>query len=146
MANATSLLSRIDKALNKVTPINRVLFKRVVSHTGDSLIGRTTSTSVDTLLSPQPAVDQAGRERFSGAKDPVETVISPNGSRLVRDDYILTMSANAISETELENPNLVLVFKDGVKEDVLYIMDYSPIEYQGVVITHQVYARSVKTT
>lgn len=144
MATASSIQKRIDAALVKVTPIGRVVYKRVVTTSGDSLIGRTTSTSVDTLLSPQPAIEQAGREHLSGSRDAVETVISPNGERLVKDDYILTISSSAVSETELQNKNLYFVFKSGTDEEVLYLMDYSPIEYQGSVIVHEIYARSVR--
>jgi hypothetical protein len=81
MANAAGVLLRINQALTKVTPTNKVLYKRVVTITGDSLIGRTTSTSVDTLLVPQPAIQNAGRQHLSGARDAVETIISSDGER-----------------------------------------------------------------
>ena len=145
MATGAGLKIRIDKALNKVTPVNQVIYKRLVTTSGDTLIGRATSTVIDTILSPQPSITQAGRQHLSGKRDAVETVINTEG-RVVRDDYILTISTTAVTADELANPNLFFVFKSGSAENVLFVMDYSPIEYQGTIIVHEVYARSVKTT
>lgn len=144
MSRATSILARVDNALKKVTPSNRLLYKRVTTNTGDALIGRVTASSVDTLLDPQPYISQAGRQRLSGQRDQIETVNTPNGGRLIKDDYILTVSSHALSGSELQDKNLSFVFKDGGTEEQLFLMDYELAEFQGTVIVYTVYARSVK--
>ena len=144
MSRASGVLKRVDAALNKVTPINRQVYKRITQFTGDSLIGRVTSDTTDILLVPQPAITQIGRQHLSGARDAVETVINSSGTRLVKDDYTMIVSGDAITEAELQNNNLSFVFKTVDGEEVLFVMDYSPLEFQGLVIVYEVFVRSVK--
>ena len=144
MSRASGILKRVNGALNKVTPTNRLVYKRMTQYSGDSLIGRVTPDTTDILLSPQPSVSQIGRQHLSGERDKVETVINSDGTRLVKDDYILIISGDAITETELQNNNLSFVFKTVDGEEALFVMDYAPLDFQGLTIVYEAYVRSVK--
>jgi hypothetical protein len=88
MSLATTLISKVDSALNKTKVTDRVVYKRLLSRGGgDPLIGRSGSVTVtDTELQPQPAIFRA----------PVEITTGANRNSV--SSYKIIASASSLSE------------------------------------------------
>jgi hypothetical protein len=137
MATAASVVKKIDRVLNRVGPQRRSVYKRTVTRTGgDALIGRqTTTTTTDTLLSPQPVY---------GAQ-PTQEIVRTGVSQNVG-DYTMLISPTAMSLSEIQNPDVFLVLKDAAgKEEKLRITGYVTQDFKGSSVAYQVSARSVST-
>jgi hypothetical protein len=145
MPNPTALVTKINNILNKFTPFARTVYKRIVSKTGDDLIGRATATFVDTQFTPQPIYNQIGREKLSGGHDTVQQITTASGVELTADDYEFLFSPTALVTADLTNPNMQIVLKDSLgATEVLSIMDTSTVELSGKVVIVNVFARSIK--
>jgi hypothetical protein len=135
--SAAAIISKLDKALAKYNITDRVVYKRLFSREGgDPLIGRPGSvTATDTKLSPQPAVlPPTGNHP-----------LLLNASNVLRiGDCILQVSPTAISKSDLENKEMMLVFKDGDKEEEFSIVSYFPTVLNGTVVLYDLWVTSRK--
>jgi len=128
MSRAAAIQGKLDRALARFNVTDRVVSKRITTRTGgDSLLGRgATATVVDTALSPPPTVVVAAKNYplvIAGA------ALSPDA------EYLLTVSATAMSRSEVANPNMTITFTDeagGVEE--LFVIGFSPSYLNGVDI------------
>lgn len=148
MSRATGILAKINSAMNRFTPLTRTCYKRVITRTGgNDLIGRPASvTIVDTLLSPQPVYLPIGRKAQPGGRDKVGSVLTSVGQSTV-DDWEFTVSASAMSLSDLHAKDVVLVLKDSTgAEEVFDIKDFEPVGLQGVTVALVIFARSIKRT
>jgi len=147
MPSAQGILSKLRVALNKVNVVDRTIYKRVVTRTGgDPLIGRPASVSyAETKISPPPAYQRLGRN-IVGDNAPAELVISSSGgSNQVADDYAIFFSAESITRAELDDPDVMIVFKDSAgNEEVFRVTDFEFQPYQGIDICVTAYLRSTK--
>lgn len=136
MANATALISKVDRLLDRLNVSDRRVFKRKITRVGgDPLIGKSASvTSVDTQLAPVPAVTRPS------ANDP----LAISGVAVVPvTDYLLYVSPTSLSSAEIQDKDTVLVFKDEAnKEEECVIAAYQPLVLKGAVINYVVLARS----
>lgn len=147
--NAAGIVTKLNAALLKVNATEFLIYKRVVTIAGgDALIGRPGSvTNVDTLLSPPPIYSRFGRES-QGYKTPgIADDISAGGKSGEQNDYEMLVSPTAMSATDLNNPNVLVVFEttSGYAE-VFRITDYVSQAYQGSVVTFTVYLKSTSRT
>lgn len=136
MGRAEGLLNRIDKLLNKSNVTDRVVYKRRITRTGgDPLTGRGFSsvTKTDTALNPVPAVVQAsnfGTQVVNGV------VVQP------LTDYVVYVSPNALSKSEITDKDVCLVFKSGSAEEEFFIHSYDTSVIEGSRVLFTVLARS----
>lgn len=124
------LQAKVAKALAKVNATSRQVSLRTVTTTGGNAVlgvGQTV-TNLDTVMDPQPAVEQIK----------VDDVAS-SGGLLQFGDYRITLSGT-YDEATLRNCELLY------GTDVLKIIDLNPAVYGGVVAAWQVVARAVKAT
>lgn len=132
-----------DYALKQVGPPVKEMYKRTtVNAGGNNLLGiypTNSTTSTDTLLSPQPMPTQLGEKA---------SVLSTSGLVLEASDYEVILSANSITIEELESANLTFVLKaaDGSGTVEEYTMlGYNPYQFQGAYAGFCIYMRR-KTT
>jgi hypothetical protein len=145
MPNPIALINKINNTLNKFTPFARTVYKRIITRTGNDLIGRATASFVDTKFLPQPIYSQIGREKLSGGHDTVQQITTSSGVELTADDYEFLFSPTALTSTDLSNPNMQIVLKDSLgNTEVLSIMDTSTVELSSTVIMISLFARSIK--
>src|SRR6185437_606388 len=124
-------------------PPGSTVYKRVITRTGgDSLTGRpATITNTDTLLAPQPVYARGMRRQVGGAD--AQDVDNSSGVRIAQ-RYELTVSVNAMSMTDLENPDVLILLKDDLGNQDLYrIDDFEPIAMQGTNISWLVYITNI---
>lgn len=144
MPLAQGILNRLDKALNKFGP-RRLVYKRVTTRTGgDDLIGTLgTQTVVTTLLSPQPLITRPALEQIGSRRRPA--IFETSGFREVAPEYLIFVSANAISVADLQNDALVFVFIDtDGSEETFEVFDFDFTQLQGQDIAYTVGLKSVK--
>lgn len=137
MLNADTLIKRFSKALARVEATDREVLKRKYVITGtDLLIGRGTRVRQgEWKLDPQPAVMQP---RFD------EPVVVSNDQRVQVGDQLLTVSSAALSDEEIKDKDLMIVFRDrqsGAEEEY-FIVAYEPLSYQGRAVMFTVLVRS----
>jgi hypothetical protein len=145
MSRASGLIKKADALLKRFAPPERTLYKRVVSMTGNELIGRTTATYADTLMKPQPYFHRIGRQHIPGGHAHAEDVVTASGRNLLADDYEFLISPNALSLADIQNPAVEIVAKDASGNvEVFRILDPDPIQMSGTDILYIVFARSVK--
>lgn len=145
MGRADGVLTRINAALRKVSPLDRTVYKRTVTRTGgDVLIGRPAAiTYSDTLLSPQPLYQRLGRN-VVGDRVPAQEVLA-NTKEQIANDYELLISPTAMALADLQNPDVLLVFKDAAgNEESFRITDREPVSMNGVILMFLTYVRSTK--
>jgi hypothetical protein len=143
MGRADLILAKTKSALNKVGPSDRQVYKRVVTRTGgDSLIGRGgTITHVDTLLDPQPLYQRLGRN-IVGDSAPSQELLN-NGSNRIADDYQVTFHPDAVSQADLNNKDLLFVFRDASNRDEIFrVTDFEPVAINGKAVMFVGYLRS----
>jgi hypothetical protein len=149
MANrVAALVAKVNKALSTTNTFDRKVYIRTTTSTGgDPLIGRYgTLTITDMLLDPQPMVERLGRERIPGGHAISETYIVGSNMK-IGDDYSVFVSSSMISLTQLQSPNVQIVFKDtagGV--EVLSIHDFETITIDSGDVAYAVYCRSGQIT
>jgi hypothetical protein len=138
MALADSLIKVADKLLTRFNVTDRKVYKRTFTRTGgDALIGRPGSvTSRDVALDPPPAVQLITSSYLSMA-------VGANGLVQIG-DYLMTVSPNALSRADLQNPNIALVFSPGPSEEELVITTFNPVMANGKDVVFEVVARSKK--
>jgi hypothetical protein len=144
--NPSSMIAKVNRVMNRFTPIDRTVYLRTVTRTGDTLIGRAATTSyVDVVISPQPIFSQLGRERLSGGRDTFQLIKTASGKILTADDWEFLFSSDAMPLSTIQNPNVLLVLKNtlGVSE-VFDILDFESTGFSGTDILLAVYCRSVK--
>jgi hypothetical protein len=127
MPTGSSIRAKIARTLEKLNATGRPVYWRVVTTTGGNpILGiHGTTTTVDTLISPQPAVD----------KVPTEQVVS-SGGRLQIGDYRLTFDGT-VSETYFATRLLVY------GSSVLKIVSVDPFAIYGTIVAYEVIAREV---
>lgn len=147
MSRADALLAKTNSLLNKYGPFNgRTVYKRVITRTGgDDLIGRPgTVTTSDTKLTPQPYFARAGKRNVVVDNTRFQDVITGVGNQTVQ-VYEMLISVTALSEAEIENKNIVLVFKDSSNnEEIVRIEDYESVAIDNTEIVWQAVAKSIK--
>jgi hypothetical protein len=144
--NPASMIAKVNKVMNRFTPIDRSAYLRTVTRAGDTLIGRTTTTTyVDVLINPQPIFMQLGRERLSGGRDNFEQIKTASGKMLTADDWEFLFSSTAMPLSTIQNTNVLIVLKDtsGITE-VFDILDFESTGFSGADVLLSVYCRSVK--
>lgn len=149
MSRADAIRKRLDGALNRTVgqgPLgNRTAYKRFVTRTGgDSLIGRPGSvTNTDTMLKPQPTYSRLSRYvvgKTSGAAE----LIGGQGAE-VAEQLAILISPTAMTLAELQNPDLLIVFKDpSGNETVFKLDDLEPTSFQGQDVAYLAYIKNVK--
>jgi|SRR6185437_12878549 len=145
MSQVAAISKRIDAVLRKYAPLDRTVYKRVVTASGgDALIGRAqTFTNVDTLLDPQPMFERLTRYPV-GPQAKGELIVETGGSE-VGNSYALYFSVTAISTDELKNPNLLIVFEDSAGDkEVFRVTDYDPTGIQGQDLMYTAYIQSTE--
>lgn len=144
MSLAQSLTKKVDSILKKYATPSSSVYKRVVTRTGgDSLIGRsTTVTTADTLMSPQPVYARGMRRQVGGTD--AEDITTSSNAVTVAQSYEMLVSPNAMSLSELRNPDVLLVFKDTLGNlEVYRIEDYEPFGVNTQTVGWLVYATSM---
>ncbi len=128
MPNPGAITAKVDAVLRRLTITDRDVYIRRSQHLGgDPLTGRGVSTSFDdVLMDPQPAVVVAARN--------YPLVIA--GEALSPDaEYLLTVSATAMTKDDVADPALTIVFRDSNgKDETLFIIGYQPAFIGGVDI------------
>jgi hypothetical protein len=124
MARLDSIIKRIDRLLSKTRPFVGKAYKRVVTKSGgDSVTGRNATVSTtDTEFSVPPAVRKV-------TDDDVMRIIGVTVNLVT--DLIMTASPTALTASDLTNPNLIIVFKNGGYEEEFFIVSYNPAALYG---------------
>lgn len=146
MASGLGLKSKVNGILRKVTPLDRTVFKRVIARKGgSSLTGRKGSVAyTDTLFDPQPAYTVLTVTSFMGGRSSSMPILS-GGKAITVGDFAVKFSSDAITLNDLQNTDMVLVFKDSNGlEETYEILGHTVSAYQGVTAAFTVYARSIK--
>ncbi len=128
MSRADGILKRVDRVLDRLNVTDRVVYKRVTASTGgDPLLGRGTASFNDTVLSPQPAVRVATNQY---------PMIFDEGGAMASDvEYLLTVSANALTRLEVNDPNVSILFMDDEGNvEQLFIVGFSSSVMNGTDI------------
>lgn len=149
MALVDDLIRKTDQLLNRFVPLDaRICYKRSVTRTGgNDLISRPTGVQTDdTELSPQPFFKRLGRTRISGEQADAAFLMKSATEKTTADDVYFIISVNAMTEAELNDPDLHLVLSDGSTEETFRIMDYEAPSLQGGAVFWKVYGRSIKRT
>lgn len=144
MSLAASYIKKVDSLLKKYGNPSFGIYKRTITRTGgDSLIGRPASvTTVDTLFTPQPVYARGMRRQVGGTD--ANDVVTNNSSVVIVQSYEMLFSPNAITLTDLENPNILLAFKDSLNNIELYrIEDFEPFGMTSTVVGWLVFATSM---
>jgi len=144
MSLATRLTSKADKLLTKYQVTDsRDLYKRVITRTGgDALLGRPGSvTMVDTLLDPPPMVETLSFQRANHPRNFIATIGTADSVALIGDNFC-TISVTALSQAELDNKNLVFVFKGGPVDEEMNMITYDAAVVNNAVVLWYVLLRS----
>ena len=136
---ADVIISRMDKVLKRFNVSNREVYKRVVIRSGgDPLIGRYSSVkTAEWKLDPQPMV-------MSPRSDEPVALNSDGKSVVQVGDLLLTVTPTSVSREDLENKNLVFVFKHPSNhvEEEYFIVSYRPVVVYGSDVMFNVLVRS----
>lgn len=146
MSLYSRLQPKVDSRMNQFQVTSRPVYKRLVTRVGgDQLIGRPGSvTRTDTLLSPTPVVQFMDSTSITQSnRNPIVVVGS---ERVAAGDYVVYISSSAITETELLNKDVLIVFKGNTPEDERNIAAYDPIVVNGMILTFVVLLRSKTRT
>lgn len=143
MANAASLIAKMDKLLTKFDISDRVVYKRVITRVGgDPLLGRPAAvTTNDVSLNPQPVVKYWG---FTARKEYYQSVLLADGVGQTGDVLLNPISSTCITRSELRNPDISFVLKDDTAEEEYTIVAVEPIAFQGVALAFNLLLRSKK--
>lgn len=144
MSLATRLTAKADKLLTKYQVTDgRDLYKRVITRTGgDDLLGRPGTVSVvDTLLDPPPMVETLSFQRANHARNFLGRIGTTDSIALIGDTFC-TISITALSTEELENKDLVFVFKGGPVDEEMNVITYDAAVVNNVVVVWYVLLRS----
>lgn len=143
MSLAASLKQRVNAVLNQYAPTYMTAYKRVVTRSGgDDLTGHTgTVTNTDTLLNPQPVYGRALRRQVGGTD---AEIMATSTESKVGQLYEMIVSADAMSITDIESQNVLVVLKDPTtqEEEVYRIADYEPMGVSGGAVAYLLYIRS----
>lgn len=129
MASGASLQTKIKNLLAKLDASGRVVsFRQVSTSGGSSLLGvGQTTLNIDTVCSPQPAVQLLRADE-----------VAVSGGVYQMGDYRLTFDGT-VPETTFRTS--LIVYGD----EVLKPVTWTPSAIYGVAIAWQVIARSIKT-
>lgn len=136
--NADALISKVGAVIKRFAPMDRTVFKRVITRTGDTLIGRVAISTVDTVVAPQPVYQTLGGD--------ASQVMSADGTKaLLPSDYRFTFQPGTqLTLAELQNKNLSLVLKNSVgNEERFEILRYDAPALGGKIVALIVYARGI---
>ena len=137
MPTAASIIANVTRALNKVGPMARASYLRVTAVTGgDQLtgVGLTTSTA-DTLFSPQPFYKQLGKREAM--------YVSTPSLQLVADDYKFIFPPGQASKAMFQATNVQLILFDANGYEGLKIIYIDSAMFGGSDVAITVFARSV---
>lgn len=130
MASAASIRNKLDNLLRKVGPRTRTVYKRTLTVSGNTLVGRQTTVSADVLMNPQPTFTEIN-----------DKMVIANGKNVRVGDYSFTMSPTSITLDELQSLNLQLVLKDASgATEVLRIIGFTNPEFKGEAVAFTVHA------
>ena len=137
MPSASSIIAKVNRAIKKVGPMARTSYLRATTVTaGDQLTGvGIVTTTVDTLLSPQPVYKQLNKREIM--------YISAGTVQLVADDYKFVFPVGQATKAMFQatNAQLLLVDANGYENLKILYIDSAMFGGSDVVIT--VFARSV---
>lgn len=133
--NATSLLAKVGKTMNKMSASDRVAYKRTyVRSGGDSLLGiGSTLSFTDTVLSPKPAVFTVTQQ---------DLLLLSGATKVQLNDQMMIVSAAALSRTDLENKELTIVMKRGSVVEEYSVETYTIAPFDGAAIAFSLLLRS----
>lgn len=143
MANATGLINKVNAALRRTNPVDRTVYKRVITRSGgDPLLGIAGATVyTDVQIEPPPIYSRIGRNIVGGAVS--SEALDTGSSIVIGDDYQIMFSVSAVTKQELSNPDLQIVLKDSDNlEEVYRITDYETVPYAGQDVVLLAYMRS----
>ena len=128
MASGAALLSKVSSILKRTNVTSReVSFRTVQTSGGNALLGLGQSvTSLDLPVDPPPVVMLLKPEE-----------VAAGGSLLQLGDYSM-LFAGSVSEETLKTSEIVY------GSDVLKIISYEPIVFDGIVVAWNVIARTSK--
>lgn len=147
MATLSSIQNKIDGASRKYLLETRSIYKRITNVvTVNSLLEDPQSVDfTDVFLDPQPFYGRPERTDIGTLRAPADVLSADGTVELVNTEYILFCTPNCLSISDIQNPNLTVVFKDAqANEEIFRIIDYEPIGFQGGVAATQVLIRSFK--
>lgn len=148
MSRATQLIAKVDGILKRLNPSRRPVYKRLITRTGgDALIGRPgTVTYVDTLLVPQPLVEEITPSVIRRAH--INNTVMVGTDALQLGDYLCLFSPTSVTRTELLNPDLVFVFNDGgiTPVEERYVATIGGNALNGLDVVTEVILRSKSNT
>lgn len=144
MANVKAIIAKVDSTMNKFLPQGRTIYKRVVTTgSGDSLIGRATTTNVDTVFSPQPIYGRI--TRYPVGPQAHGEMVGGSASVESASSYACTFSSSAITIADLTDKNVFIVMKDpsSNNEEVFRITDYETTGLMGTTVMYTAYIESI---
>jgi hypothetical protein len=136
--NAEALTKKLNKVFNKSLVTNRAVYKRLLSRGGgDPVTGAPgTITKTDTKLDPQPVVSY-----YPISQSDMVLVGSTFNSLT---DRILYVSSTSMPESELRNPDYLIVLKEGISEEECVVANVLPSVISGTNIMFTVLIKSRK--
>lgn len=138
MSRADSVIKKLSNALNKVGPMSRTSYKRVITQAAgfDDLTGRGGSPTVaDTKFTPQPVFKQLGTRKAE----------LMSGTKIFNaDDYHFLFTPDAATSSDFQATNVEIVLKDSSNNvERLRVFYTDPVMFGGKEVALNVYARSV---
>jgi hypothetical protein len=125
MPSVAGIKAKLDSVLRRFTITDRdVYIRRSMQGGGDPLTGRGVgTTNNEVLMDPQPSVTVAAKNYplvIAG------TSLSPDA------EYLLTVSATAMTLSDVTDPNLSILFRDALgKDEVFFICGFSTMFLKG---------------
>lgn len=147
MATLQSIQTKIDGASTKFVLTDRTIYKRVVSRSGgNQLIGQPGSVDPnDTELKPQPFYSRPDSMELGAIRAPDDVLSSDGTAGLSNTEYVLFFTPNCMSLSDIQNPDVTLVFKDVQgNEEQFRIIDYETLAFQGGTFGISAYVKSFK--
>jgi hypothetical protein len=144
MSRATGVIKKIDAALKRLDPNDKLLYKRLnVKTGGDALTGRgVVATFTDTLLDPQPMYQRLGRN-VVGDSAPAQQIMAATGVNRIGAEYQIIFSSSCITVAELNNDNITFAFKDtSGNTEIYHLTDYEPVALTSLDLIFIGYIRS----
>ncbi len=147
MPSLATIKTKIDNASNKYKLHDRLIYKRITTLiSGNTLLEETSSAyTTDFLLSPQPFFSRPESVDIGAFRYPVTVLAADGSAELSNVEYVLFCSPNCLSVSDVQNPDLTIVFKDlQQNEEVFRITDYETISFQSETAAIQIYIKSFK--
>jgi hypothetical protein len=139
MSRATGLINKLNGILKRFTPLDRLVYKRVIVSTGgDALLGRSGTVSVtDTLFDPQPF--------YTRIDNVLADNLTKNGINVTAGDYEFLFSPDAVTYSDISDKSFEVILKDSSNRlEVLRLLSWESPSMNSTVVAFSVYMRSVQ--